>query len=337
MSRKKITVIIPVYNAMTSGGGYINRCIDSVLGQKDFPMKDVEILVINDGSTDNSLEVLRKIEQQNSGTITVVDQKNQGVARTRNKGIKLAKGEYVVFIDQDDWIEENYFATFYSKAKSDNCDVVIGGYVRPNIDGKIVLRQEPANDQFYRYIVAAAWAKIHRTDFLRKNKIQFFNNSYGEDLPFTYHENITTDRYKIIDYSGYNWFLNTKSISETVQKRLSFENVRSIVRLLNRLREVDSGTPAEERRSFDYAILRTYVYYLLNTLRSSSYNEFIQAQKQLSVWMESNYKHLCDAKGIRHPKIPKCEKLTYRFIIQFYIFLDRAGLISVLARLFAYR
>ena len=90
----KISVVIPVYN----GEKYLKECINSVLNQ---PYKDIEIITINDGSKDNSVDILNKVAQTDK-RLNVIDQKNHGVAYTRNKGIDIATGNYIVFLDQDD-------------------------------------------------------------------------------------------------------------------------------------------------------------------------------------------------------------------------------------------
>ena len=96
MSKPAISVIIPVYNAQEG----LSQCIDSLLDQT---FSDYEIIILNDGSTDNSLEVIQNYASKND-SIRVIDKENEGVAKTRNRGIVLAKGEYIVFIDNDDFI-----------------------------------------------------------------------------------------------------------------------------------------------------------------------------------------------------------------------------------------
>ena len=91
----KVSVIVPVYNMEK----YIRQCMDSILGQT---LTDIEVLCINDGSVDSSLAILRQYQQED-GRVTIVDQKNQGVAKSRNTGIRQAKGKYVCFMDPDDW------------------------------------------------------------------------------------------------------------------------------------------------------------------------------------------------------------------------------------------
>ena len=96
----KISVIVPVYNQEK----YIGRCIDSVLNQT---MTDFELILINDGSKDKSLDILRNYEKKDK-RIKIIDQKNMGVAKTRNKGIEIASGEFIVLVDNDDYLDNTY-------------------------------------------------------------------------------------------------------------------------------------------------------------------------------------------------------------------------------------
>ena len=118
----KITVIIPAYNVEK----YVKKCIKSVLEQT---YKDFEIIVINDGSTDKTLEILNKFVLEDS-RIRIIDQTNQKQGAARNRGLDIARGEYIIFIDADDWIDENYLEEMYSKITETNSDCAISNMMR---------------------------------------------------------------------------------------------------------------------------------------------------------------------------------------------------------------
>lgn len=115
----KISVIVPVYNAEK----YLNRCIDSILNQT---FKDFELILINDGSSDKSIEILNAYEKIDS-RIKVINNENNGVSKTRNIGIGLATGEYIQFIDSDDFIDKNMFKETVEFLEVENADVIITG------------------------------------------------------------------------------------------------------------------------------------------------------------------------------------------------------------------
>ena len=118
-NRVTISVIVPVYNAEK----YLNKCLDSIFIQKG----SFEVIVVNDGSTDNSLNILEQYAQKHSN-LRIITQKNQGVAGARNTGIKAAKNKYLTFVDSDDWLEPDAFKKAINLIKQDKSDVVITGY-----------------------------------------------------------------------------------------------------------------------------------------------------------------------------------------------------------------
>ena len=122
MNNPKISVVVPVYNVEK----YLRKCLDSIINQT---FRDFELICINDGSPDNSLEILREYEKKDDRVI-VIDQKNTGVSTARNNAIDIAKGEYIIFFDSDDWVDLDTLEVIYSEINSENADVVIFSYVR---------------------------------------------------------------------------------------------------------------------------------------------------------------------------------------------------------------
>lgn len=118
---KKVSVIIPVYNAEK----YLRQCISSIANQT---MKDIEILAINDGSTDNSLNILDELSQKYKGKLKIFDKENGGVGSARNIGIENANGEFVKFVDADDYLRVDILEKMYTIAKEHNVSLVRGNY-----------------------------------------------------------------------------------------------------------------------------------------------------------------------------------------------------------------
>ena len=112
----KITVIIPSYNSEEN----IIECLESIRKQSYF---NYEVIIINDGSSDNSPGIIRNYIKTNQ-KFKLVSQENKGVSSARNLGLSLATGKYIVFIDSDDWVEDNYLEILYKKIKSSNYDIV---------------------------------------------------------------------------------------------------------------------------------------------------------------------------------------------------------------------
>ena len=123
---KKVSIIVPVYNT----GKYIQKCIESLLSQT---YKNLEILLINDGSTDNSEQIILSYKDKR---IKYTSKENEGIGKTRNLGIDLATGDYLMFIDSDDYIKEDCVEKFVKKCESHKCDIAVSDYYEDRGDLK---------------------------------------------------------------------------------------------------------------------------------------------------------------------------------------------------------
>ena len=130
----KISIIVPVYNSEK----YISKCIESIINSS---LKELEILVIDDGSKDNSLSILKMYEEKDS-RVKVYTQKNSGPAAARNKGIKLAKGKYIGFVDSDDTIENNMYEILFNLAEKQNIEMAMCNYLEKNSENQIINKVE---------------------------------------------------------------------------------------------------------------------------------------------------------------------------------------------------
>lgn len=278
----KISIIIPVYN----GEKYIGRCLDSVLNQT---FDDVEVLAINDGSKDGSLDVLKDYEGKYPEKIKVLTQENQGVAKTRNRGIELTKTKYLMFIDQDDWIDPDYCETHYKVAEEGDYDIVLSGFKRPGAGGRIINKNVKLKDNVYaKYVCTGVFGKIHKTDFVKDNGIQVFPTKYGEDIVFTVHEYSKTDNIKIIkDYVGYSWVYNQESVSNTSQKNM-LDMLPFFMTLLGETKKYDKTKSPE----YEYYIIQTVVFFLLWSGLSAKSKDFLQSYSEVFDWLYENYPSL---------------------------------------------
>lgn len=183
-----ISVILPVYNQEK----YILHCINSILKQQ---YKDIEIIIVDDGSTDRSAEICKKIAKERHN-IVYFFQKNQGVSSARNRGIALAKGDWIAFIDPDDYIKKEYFFTLVNNIDNE-CDIVATGcyvlnnekvskqtFFDTNINAAVLSEKIPffcklMYERFQKERkaftdIGVPWGKLYRTEFLREKEI-FFN------------------------------------------------------------------------------------------------------------------------------------------------------------------
>ncbi|MGL5000293.1 MAG: glycosyltransferase family 2 protein, partial [Cetobacterium sp.] len=125
-----LSVIIPAYNVEK----YIKRCVDSVLNQT---LKEIEIIIIDDGSTDKTSEICSQLAIQNS-RIIYKKVTNGGCSKARNFGIDIAKGDYIAFLDSDDWIDKDMYKDMLEKAETEKADVVISGFKKLDETEKVI-------------------------------------------------------------------------------------------------------------------------------------------------------------------------------------------------------
>ena len=189
-----VSIIIPVYNVQK----YLSACLDSVARQT---IKSKEIIVINDGSTDRCYEILTEYKKKYPEMI-IINQKNRGISETRNAGLKAARGEYIAFVDSDDFIELNMFEKMYEAAKRENADIVICNYILYNemshnqksneqkIEGTSKEGYIDKIDALKRFLLndikAYAWNKLHKRELFTENNILFPDFIVCEDTPVSF-------------------------------------------------------------------------------------------------------------------------------------------------------
>ena len=130
MSNKniKVSVIVPVYNTEL----YLERCLNSILNQT---FKDIELIIVNDNSNDNSHKIIETFINENTNIKYIDNKENKGVSNCRNEAIKISSGEYILFIDSDDYLDENMIETMYNEASSNDLDIAMCGYFLDYEDG----------------------------------------------------------------------------------------------------------------------------------------------------------------------------------------------------------
>lgn len=178
-----VSVIIPVYNVEK----YLEKCLDSIINQT---YKNIEIICINDGSTDSSLEILRKYAEKDN-RIKVVNQENKGLGATRNVGLEIAQGEFISFIDSDDFVDKNLYKNCIEKIASD-IDVIVFGAKTVNLKNNKIYSGQYSSKSFHKNfnlndlfnIYTVAWNKLYRHSLLNEHSIIFDTPKTGEDQTF---------------------------------------------------------------------------------------------------------------------------------------------------------
>ena len=188
-SMPQISIIVPVYNAEK----YLSQCLDSILNQT---FKDFECICIDDGSTDTSLTILQKYANIDS-RIKIINQENKGVSSARNIGIKNSLGQYLLFVDSDDWLTEDCLDKTFNKIKNTSADVVQFNYKfyyskEEKYESKTILESEKIKKEdtissvLQKSYEGPVWRRIYKKDVLLKNNLLFYEGrSSSEDGVFS--------------------------------------------------------------------------------------------------------------------------------------------------------
>lgn len=236
---KKISIIIPVHNAQE----YLPKCLDSIINQT---LKEIEIVCVNDSSTDNTGAILDNYQQKDS-RIKIINTDCRCSGGTRNRGLEAANGEYIGFVDADDWVDKDYFEKLYNTAKENSCDIAATSSVVLIENGEeksikyvgATPADNPVNtlEKKKKCIIATGicWNKIYRKDFLEKNNIHFIEiPTAAEDNYFSALAAIFANQIIFINNSTY--YYNFVSTSQT--KSLKIEKDFSITDIYKQILDV---------------------------------------------------------------------------------------------------
>lgn len=177
----KVSVIVPFYNVE----GYIEKCLETLVNQT---LKDIEIILVNDGSKDRSIEIVKMFLQQYPDKITYLEKENGGLSDARNYAIPYAKGEYIAFLDSDDYVEKDMYESMYELAKKENSDMVECDFYweYPNKTKEDIGRIYHGKKEMLEKVRVVAWNKLIKREILEKTGIQFPKGYRYEDVEFTY-------------------------------------------------------------------------------------------------------------------------------------------------------
>lgn len=221
----KLSIIIPVYNVEK----YLGKCLDSCLEQ-NVDMTAYEIIIINDGSVDNSLEVANLYAEQPN--VNIISQKNSGLSAARNTGLNIARGEYIWFVDSDDWIESSILEYILREISLNNLDCLRLNYRKTTDDGKeledcilssrcyescqtgMEFLQNELDFSFY------AWSFVFKRCFFIENGFLFEEGLIFEDLQLIPRLLRTVKRVKGLPFIAYNYRQRKGSIVNTVNEKM---------------------------------------------------------------------------------------------------------------------
>lgn len=240
--KPKVSIVVPIYNMED----YLDRCLRSLLRQT---LTAIEIIAVNDGSQDASLRLLQQYAEHDS-RIVIINKANGGVSAARNDGVKAARGQYIGFVDPDDWVDDRMYEELYHAAIQDHIDIAMCTYIREfeshakekhfDMPHKQIYRGEEVQAKLLRRLVGplkeelaspefldawgTVWSKIYRAEWLKDHGFEFMDLSVigsNEDTLFNIHAFHYAESFIFLNRPFYHyWRANTESITSTYNAKL---------------------------------------------------------------------------------------------------------------------
>lgn len=281
----KISIIIPAYNVEK----YIHQSVDSVLRQT---YKNLEIIIVDDGSKDSTGKIADEYSKMDN-RIKVIHQPNQGLPTARNVGMEIATGKYLMFLDSDDFFEDNSCELLYNEIKKHDADYVIGNYIHTTFDG--VKWEKPLFDtdtydnfklsiddyqKSFFVMNSVVWNKIFKKSFIEKNHLRFIPRTIAEDAIFTTYCYVHTDKGYYIKDVVYNYRQNQANASISTNCNMDyFVNLNGAYKLI--FENFNSTNTIGFYRFFYARIMPYLLCKIIDTDTLASNEEIIEVIKML--------------------------------------------------------
>jgi len=240
MKQPKVSIIVPVYNVEK----YLDRCVQSLLGQT---LKEIEIILVDDGSPDNCPQMCDGYAEKDS-RIKVIHKQNEGLGYARNSGMEMATGEYVAFVDSDDFVDVNMYERLYKEVRNADLDTCYCGFYRRHVTGKLDRKVEVKKDMYFigrdavdsflldmvapcpsyhsdvKYMMCV-WKAIYSKALIEKYAIRFESERtfVSEDILFHIDYLSKAERVKFISEYFYYYCINGTATLSNTYSRAKFE------------------------------------------------------------------------------------------------------------------
>lgn len=233
----EVSIIIPIYNAEK----YLRRCLDTVVNQT---FKDLQIILINDGSIDNSLNIIKEYKK-NYSNIHIINQKNQGQGEARNRGILIAEGKYITFADADDWLSENYVEVLYDSIKRDDSDISVCNMImvmsrtlkeiksmkfpEDRLKGNEAVRDLLEDKELKSY----PWGKLYKKSIFIEHNITFPARMFYEDLAIIFQAFYYSSKIALVNEYCYYYFQSEESSTRAPNSKPIYDRIKALEMVKN--------------------------------------------------------------------------------------------------------
>ena len=285
-----VSIIIPVYNVEE----YIEECLESILAQT---YKDIELLVVDDGSTDNSLGLIRGYENKFK-KIRIFTQQNKGVSEARNLALNYASGEFVLYIDPDDFLEPIMIEKMVNKAEKYNSDITICGYYlyysKDNANNKIftyginenkTLSSLEVIDMMLNYkLQGQLWNKLFKKDLLINNNFKFEPGRYIQDIFPVFKAVLKSNNIIFVDEPLYYYRQRMSSTVNKKSKKLAEDYFHAMYSIMNYIKEENVKVNKDSYVAFRTIVLSNFIAMYTNYKKDNVYKDFYNSEfKKLDI------------------------------------------------------
>lgn len=270
----KVSVIIPIYNSKK----FLNRCLDSIVNQT---LKEIEIICINDGSTDKSEEI---VKSYNDERIVLISQENSGISVTRNRGMAIARGEYIGFVDSDDWLDLDFYEKLYEAAKKNDADIATAGIIRLHKWHKkfyIKFTQETVTNDIKQKVdlceypnKSYVWNKIYKTNKLQEHNLKFEEGRIYEDIIFTPQALYYLDKMVTVPDTYYYYWRSSNSTVTKKDEKSKQDLIYATQISENFIKEHNIDTSAHKAETKRFKFLGLTIFKIKTKNKNIEYNLF---------------------------------------------------------------
>lgn len=256
MNKIEISIIIPAYNVES----YIEETLESILKQS---FKSYEIIIVDDGSTDSTTEIINHYIDKYPGLIKFYKQKNGGQSSARNTALRFVEGKYITFIDSDDLIKKDYFEKLYNACEVNDADISVCGFELFDSDTGNFIRERNAKawtihmiDDIYHVFQYSPWGKLFKTSFIKKYNFIFSEGEQLEDGPYSVMTDILANKVISLEYSGYLYRERTGATVDILRKKKIKPKVpyKGIEAAINKVRKYNKDSRKDE--ILEFAIIK---------------------------------------------------------------------------------
>ena len=274
---KEISVIVPIYNVEK----YLEKCLQSLKNQK---FESYEVILVDDGSTDNSRKIAESYENSYRETFVLVSQENKGLSEARNTGMKYAKGKYICFVDSDDYVEESYLQELYKCIENEDADLVFCAFRSVDEEGNTIRNIfEQKFDAGTIYTLKdrkdllltqnAAWNKLSKKEIIVDNNLQFTQGACYEDLRFVKKYMLFASKFVYCNSVLYNYLIRQGSIMNSMGSKRNIEIIDAIDEVIQFYKGRQILEEFHEEIEF-LAIDHIYISTLVRLIRSGDKEQF---------------------------------------------------------------